>query len=329
MIFLKARKKTKTSYRIWWSLSIEQKIALVFIVLSCFIVAVGVVVIIHVSRIYDERMYRISAENTRNILSELDSVLDNVSMFGDYFLGEDVLQSSLQNIKDSTDIGEILSAKRIITKQLNSILGTVPYVDGIAFVMPSGELIRSGSDFSSLADMSGLNNRLILERNGRPTWIYDGEGNVYYAREIRRKEYLRLDQLAVLYLKVNISGIMDTIVDKYQLEDFFITLFYNDAFLYSSDKSITGEATNQYESLKSLGSKFGFTSFNDTRYFISFDTLTNSDWEYVHFLDLNMVTNDVAKIILHSTLILLLVMLFSLMVIHFLIKNKTESAYGW
>ncbi len=307
--------------RLLHHLKLEQKIGIVLIVVFAVIVCIGLFEIRHVTSVYDEEMYNISVINTRSILSELDGILDSVNVFGDYFVGDDVIQTNLSTIKESPDQADISVAKRTIVRRLNSLQGTVQFVKDMALVLPSQEVIHSGDGFLLFSDDTGKANDLAMASQGKVVWVPDGLGNIYYVRQIRRKEYLKLDHLSVLYLKLDISSILSEISDRFGLDTpLNLSVYHDDRLLYSSFR-VNPEDADVLHSFVEGNGRYSFMTVEGNKYFVTDGVMSSSQWRYVHYLDYQSLSNRISSIVLSSVITLLLAMLLSLIIIHYIVKH--------
>lgn len=302
-------------------LKLEQKIGVVLILVFGAIVCIGLFEIRHVTSVYDEEMYNVSVINTKSILSELDGILDSVNVFGDYFVGDDIIQTNLSTIKESADLVDISVAKRAIVRRLNSLQGTVPLVKDIALVVASQEIIHSGDGFLLFSDDTNRANELAVDSQGQVVWIPDAVGNIYYVRQIRRKEYLKLDHLAVMYLKLDISSILMEIIDRFGLDTSMnLSLYHDDQLLYSSFQ-IDSDDSDTLQTFAEGNGRYTIMTVDGHKYFVTNGTLSGSQWRYVHYLDYQSLSNRISSIVLYSVIILLFSMLLSLIIIHYIVKH--------
>jgi two-component system sensor histidine kinase YesM len=307
--------------RLLHRLKLEQKIGIVLIIVFGAIVCIGLLEIRHVTSVYDEEMYNISVVNTRSILSELDGILDSVNVFGDYFVGDDIIQTNLSTIKESPDQVDISVAKRTILRRLNSLSGTVQFVKDMALVLPSREVIHSGDGFLLFSDDMNRANELAAASQGKVVWISDDLGNIYYVRQIRRKEYLKLDHLAVLYLKLDIGGILAEISTRFGLEaSLDLSIYHDDRLLYSSFQGVSG-GIDALPAFSEGNGRYSFMTIDGNKYFVTDGVLPGSHWRYVHYLDYQSLSKRISSIVLNSVSILLLAMLLSLIIIHYIVKH--------
>lgn len=301
-------------------LKLEQKIGIVLIALFCVIVCIGLFEIRNMSLAYDEEMYNVSVANTKSLLFELDSILDSVSVFGDYFVGDDIIQTHLSTIKDSSGLAETSSAKRAITKRLNSLQGTVSFVKDIALSIDSQEVIHSGDGIQISNEDLDYANGMAISSQGKVVWIPDDFGNIYYVRQIRRKEYLKLDHLAVLYLKLDTPGILLEMADRFNYDSpLNLSIYHNNQLLFSSFH-IGADDSASLLAFAEKGDKYTIANIDGNKYFVINGILPGSKWQYIHYLDYQSLFNSISSIVLYSVIILLFAMMLALIVIHYIVK---------
>nr|WP_321307115.1 histidine kinase [uncultured Sphaerochaeta sp.] len=285
------------------------------------IVGIGILEIKLITAVYNEEMYKISANITKSMLSGLNGILDSLNVFGDYFVGDNIIQTHLITIKDSDDLIEISSAKRALVKHLHSLQGTVPFLKDIALVVPDQGTMHSGDGFSLFAQRITGGNDSAIASKGKAIWLADDKDNVYYVRQVRRKEFLKLDHLAFVYLKLHIPSVLADIRKNFNLDtDFKLSIYQDNNLLYSSFHDEMGQE-KAIPKVRDENKKYSFTKIDGNKYFVIGGVLSASGWEYANYFDYQDLSNSIFSIVLYSVLVLLLAMLLSFVFVHLIIKH--------
>ena len=224
-------------------LSLNQKINLTLIALFCFLTLIFLLIMIYVSAVLDRRTNEFADTNLRNIMKDFESTIAMIEGYGDYFLGDGILQQNLSIISDSDNLSDELRAKRRISDQLDSVLDTMDYIRNITLVLTPYETINSGNGFTITRAEAEDINSIASGLNGRPYYFQDG-GYMYYVRDIRRKENLALDHLAYLYLKIDIAQMMHVLHQEYDLSGVCFEILYRGNVVF--DDVPDGVETGRY-----------------------------------------------------------------------------------
>lgn len=302
-------------------LRLEQRISLILIALFGVIVLIGLLEIQHVTSAYDEEMYTMSVSTTKSILSEVDGILDSVSVFGDYFVGDNVIQTNLVILKEPSDLAERSTARRALVRQLNSLLGTVPFMGGIGLSVSPQDLVHSGDIFHLDDEAIQKADEMAAAAQGRVVWVSDASGSIYYVRQIRRKEYLKLDNLAVLYLKLDFATVLQEVAQRFSLDaPMNLSIYVGERLLYSSFPIDAGDEASLLAFTEGT-ERYTLTTINDNMYFVTKGILPGSQWLYIHYLDYQTLSKNISSIIFYSVIILLLAMMLTLIIIRYIIKR--------
>lgn len=303
----------------WHHLKLGQMLGLVLLVIFALITAIGVAGILHVVSVYNKEMYNLSVSNSRSITSELDGIVDSINVFGDYFVGDDIIQSNLLIVRDSNDQAELSIAKRALMRRLNSLQGTLPHVKDMTLIISNNDSVHSGDavPYFSHEDMISNNQRAIAAQ-GKSIWVSDMLGNTYYVRQIRERQYLRLDHLAILYLKIDIGSLLEKIQNRYNSDDeILITVQHDNTVLFSN----LIDATDRHHNDVDRGKNYSFMTVDGNKYLVIHENSPNDSWQYTHYLNYQAISNQIAKVVLKSGLMLLLAMLIALLIVHFIVRK--------
>ncbi len=305
--------------RFWHYIKLSQKIRLTLLGMFAVITAIGVGGMWHISSVYNQEMYNLGVSNTRIIASELDGMLDSIRVFGDYFVGDDIIQNNLVLVNDPDNLVEAIAAKRALQRRLNSLEGTVSYIKDMALIFPNEDAVHSGDGLPvfSISEMRDNNERAIAAQ-GRPIWVSDELGNTYYIRQIRLKKYLKLDHMAVLYLKVDIGLLLDRIQERFKIEDeLLLTIHHNATILFTNVVDHPEHYVEEHED-------YSFVSVAGNKYLVIQERSSESSWYYSHYLDYQRISRQVAWVVVRSSIFLLLAMFVALFLIHLIVKRIIE-----
>lgn len=300
-------------------LKLETKYVLFLILVFFVLLAIVIGVSNFIMRMFEKNIYSLNAENLNRIAYILDSHIDNIELYGDNFLTDSTYQEELAVIADTEDKALAASTRRQLNHQLSSRQGASPYVTDVSFVFPSGEVIHSGSGYLEDPSLRSEAEALALKTSGRPVWVSDTEGSIYYVRDLRRIKFLKLDHLAFLYLKVDFEKIIHDL-NQYNSSDFLIILYNKQGELFSNI-NVPQAKLDDLEPIMDGQREYVITDFNKRSYLVSGGELNDGNWQYLNFFDNTDVAKSLSQgfILLISGIALLLVL--SWLLIHLITRN--------
>ena len=196
--------------------SLAKKI-LYILSLAIFFLAISILVgFLIITRSSNQILYQTSAQllsySTKNISNHLSSAKD----MADFIMSDATIQRELGRIKDE-------SSNQTPTDSYSNIHATLDtyhqryksnYVDNIQIVTPNFTVTSYSMD-SHIVPSSMLQD-LITEaklQDGRSLWItrYADPYGIFLVKSIRRIEHLKLDELGVLLININLNKMMEDI----------------------------------------------------------------------------------------------------------------------
>ena len=308
-------------------LRLESKFELFLVTLFCFLAILAVFTARSVMRSYESTIYTLNVGNVDRFSDVINSYLSSIDRFGEYIISDSGFQHNLAEFKDSDNAGKTSIARRSIFRQLNSLQITVPYVSDIAFFLPSGEVIHSGSGYPEDLDFRTMAGGASASNNGRAVWLMDDAGDVYYVRDVRRLQYLKLDHLAYLFIKVNLDRMVDSLRDitsnpsEAIPSDFMIMLYDDRGHILFSDMNIEEDQLEDLESVVSGKRKYAIDDIDGVSYLISGGVIPENGWMYLNFLDYGKLSAGLSRNFILFTVVLLCLLFISCYLIHLMVKH--------
>ena len=141
-------------------LSLGRKLTLVILSFSALMLSVVFFSVISLGREYMQRVYSITGENTRNILSSVDSAFSGAMVIADLLSSDESLQRSLAMLKDGGNEASLEESRgRILARISSTPFSSSSFIVDISLLTGSGDIhYGSGLGLSPLAieEASGL-----------------------------------------------------------------------------------------------------------------------------------------------------------------------------
>lgn len=308
-------------------LRLESKFELFLITLFCFLAILAVFTARSVMKSYENTIYTLNVGNVNRFTDVVNSYLSSIDLFGEYIISDSGFQHNLAEFKDSDNAGEISMVRRSIFRQLNSLQITVPYVSDIAFFLPSGEIIHSGSGYPEDLDFRTMASEVSASNNGRAVWLSNDVGDVYYVRDVRRLQYLKLDHLAYLFIKVDLSKMIESLrnitsnLSEIVPSDFMIMLYDDMGRILFFDMNIEDVELKGLDAVVKGERKYAIEDIGGVSYLISGGKIPENGWMYLNFLDYDRLSDGLSRNFILFTVVLLCLLFISCYLIHLMVKH--------
>ena len=233
------------------TLTLSKKLSLILVAFFCSMLIVVVLLLNGLKNEYDRQVYSINSENTRNSLSRADSVFSSALLLSDLIVTDDFFQSTLSTIKDGD--GESLEDGLWgdVIARLSTLLDSSSFIVDIS-IAGDGRIAGSGSGMA--LSSSSLSDAISLARSaeGAPVWLGSDDGSIYLVRTIRRQEFLSLDELAILLIRIDVTTLSSMLREDFSNAGMRLVFSYVGRLLYSEYPE--GEKLpSSYEVVASVG----------------------------------------------------------------------------
>ncbi len=293
-------------------LTLERK--LTFFLVTFFLSMAIVVVLLLNSLLgeYDSRVYEANNANTRNNLSRADSAFSEAMILGDFFVSDDSLQSSLARFKDSSDESLKEDIKGSVIARLSNMLDTSEHMTDIT-ILAGNEIISYGDGVGLSSASVGEAAEIAREAEGAYVWVGSNEGSIYLVRVIRRLEFLSLDELGVLFIRIDARSLADSLRSDTESAGMKLLFTYGDRLLYSEFSE--DEVPEEAEIIAEVDS---------VSCFIYRGTLPRSGFAYIDAVPREALDSGVMTEVLVAFVILLLMLVLFLLILHYIVRRMIE-----
>lgn len=257
---------------------------------------------------YEESVYTINGENTSNILSKADSVFSSALLLSDMIVTEDFFQSNLGAMKDESDEDILEGIEGDILARLSTFQDSYTFLSDISLVTANGSIIHFGEGVGLSSQAIEEASALARSEEGASLWIGSDDGSIYLIRVIRRLEFLSLDELAVLFLRIDTKSLVASLRSTSQNFGTNLLLSYGDRLLYSEFSEIPDDDAVAF-------------SVDSVPCFIYRGTLPESGFSYIAAVPRASLYNGMVESVVEAFAFLLLILILFLLFLHHIVKR--------
>lgn len=288
------------------NIKLAHKFALLSTTALLLISFAGMFLVWHISKLYHQQLYEKTSVAMTYLVSDLENRLREIATATDYLVDDDQIQAALTIYDKSENTEERARNKRSIYDKLYSYYNSSPYIVSIVLLLPDGSFVRMGyseQDFTNDAF-------LTLEKEaesagGRLIWKSGScfQNAVICARQIRQKEYLKLNKLATLFIEIDMEKLViksmsqadkDFRNTRLILETSEGTFYYPYPFPLSTD-SLAANTIKDYEILE----------LDKNKWFITAGSLPYTQWKYLNFSDYDDLFSKINQAVIMAIMILI------------------------
>ncbi len=292
-------------------MTLERKLTLILFSFFLSVLCVMVFLLAMLQEEYEERVYLISGENTDYLLSSADSAFSGAQMLSDIFVADGFFQDVLSKLKDGSDEGDEEALKADIVTHISAMLDTSPFIDDIALVTSHG-ILRAGAGFTLSSEAVEEVSALARAENGASVWVGSDDGSIYLARTVRRLEYLALDELATLFVRLDATAVVDSLRANEGSSGLKLVLSSSSGRLLYSEYP---------EGVPFPSSSSIDATVDGSEYFIYRGKLTASGFSYIAFLPMQSLYSDIAELVVSAFFVLMAMFVAFLLILHHIVKR--------
>lgn len=294
-------------------LTLERKLTLILVT---FFVAMLLVVILLLGSLrmeYDSRVYSINSENTRSMLSGADAAFSETMLLGELFVADDFFQENLAAIKDSPDSVLREEIEGDIVTRLSNMFDTSEFMDDIT-LLSGNSIMHFGCGIGLSSGAMNEAAEIAREAEGAAVWLGSDDGSVYLVRSIRRLEFLSLDELAVLFIRIDVSSLTDSLRSYIANDGLLLRLMKDGRLLYSEFEN-ENDIPPEDEIL---------TKIEGVPFFVYRGTLQRSGFSYIAALPRDVLYGGMIERVVTAFVIFLIVLVAFLLLLHHIVKRMIE-----
>ncbi len=206
------------------------------IVLTVFVILTADLLIRELSyRVYDEQQYLKSAQVLTSYVNQLEVELDKVDSLSLSMIGDEAIQSNLQQLKYETNVMARIDCRRNLSYRIANYASLLSHYK--MFGVGCLDNMFISTNMSSLTiEQLGRYSELAGEAEGALRLVSEN-GNVFAIRQIRQIQPLTLDRLGAIVIELDLSSLISSLNDNYESVGIVPQIFIFDekSCLYQSD----------------------------------------------------------------------------------------------
>lgn len=269
------------------NLALKQKLLLPIMVILIALAAVALVSVEYVNRANQDLLYRSVSSSLEYLSFSIEKELDTYVDLSFKILSDDTVQSILSRIKD----GSKKDFDRIYTEdnsRLKTILENFYYentMGNLLYITLQNQIFTS-STYNMRSSrvpesVKGELRQRAEEADGCPVWVtdYAEAYGLFLVRSVRRIDGLKLDDLGVIVLAIDVNKMLEETLEKISLsDDLLFALYGQDETVFLCTGGIQKEEMT--ERLRTLSGSHGVVELQLGDYFVSKGTMGEYNWGY-------------------------------------------------
>lgn len=269
------------------NLALKQKLLLPIAVILFALAAVALVSVEYVNWANQELLYRSVSSSLEYLSFSVEKELDTYVDLSFKILSDDTVQNILSHIKD----GNKKDFTRIYTEdnsRLKTILDNFYYENtrgNLLYITLQNQIFTSSTYNMRSSRVPELVKRELREKaekaDGLPVWVtdYAESYGLFLVRSIRRIDGLRLDDLGVIVLAIDVDKMLEETLEKISLsDDLLFALYTQDETVFLCTEDIQREKMT--EKLRTLSGSHGVVELQFGDYFVSKGIMGEYNWGY-------------------------------------------------
>lgn len=161
------------------------------------------------------------------------------------------------------------------------------------------------------------------EADGSAVWLTENahENGLYLVREIKKIEHLSLNDLGTFIVKVDFDKLISEVSTVSQdFKSSYWILYDHENLIYASS-DLTEQAVSD---ISCQSDDYGIITVNGIKYFYTRGEMENTHWDYIQLISYQDIANSQKDIMVWYLLVLLLGLLFSVIMMHIIIRKTTR-----
>ncbi len=291
-------------------LTLERKLTLILMAFFLSMLLVVVLLLHSLRSEYDKRVYSISSENISNLLSRADSAFSEAMLLGELFVADDFYQTNLSLIKDTEDSTVRRVSEGDVLAGLSNLIRTSDYIVDIS-MLTQDSIIHYGSGIGLSSEAVEEAAEMARLASGAALWLGSDDGSVYLIRTIRRLEFLSLDELAVLFIRLDVGSVAAEMRSAVTDNTMILVLSHQGRLLYSEYPDEDG-LPDENEIIAAIG---------DDQYYIYRGILPRSGFSYLVAMPHNSIYSGIVERVITAFAIFLIMLVAFILVLHYIVRR--------
>lgn len=267
------------------NLSLQKKIQSIAFICIFLMTAAAFLSLRLITVNYDRTLYRTAASSLSASSMGMHNCLETLNTMADLFLADSTIQSGLGILKDSDQIQETSTAYRSVYASLTEYYFTFRknHINYMGLYQDNFS-VHTYIPFSRNVLPEEVENYLLekaRQAQGATVWAadYAEEYGLFLVKSIRRTEYLKLDEIGILVINVDLDGLVTEASGSgfLQTEASYL-LFDNGTRIYGSSTVMDKMSSCDIECFPG---HYGLTSHSGDNFFYVKSYIPGVEWDYI------------------------------------------------
>ncbi len=306
------------------NLSLKWKIQLIVWVSVVFIALGSLAGIYLTASTYNRTVYQTTASALAVSSEQIGTYAENLNVMADAFLADNSIQRNLSVMKDSSDVQDIGIAYQNLYSSLTDYYFTYRR-NNIRYLNLYLDNTTIRSHFVSASSLPDEVRDILIEKakeaDGSTVWVTDycEDYGLFLVKMIKRTEYLKLDDLGVLVVNVDLNEIVEQASNLDFVEGNAVYAIYeNDSLIYTSP--LLGDFFENDLDLKDYGS----IRYDHENFFYVKSSVPQINWIYCCLIPFNSISSSFIRSIIIYVVILIAAIAIASVLSSSMIKSLTR-----
>ncbi|WP_449539622.1 sensor histidine kinase [Ferdinandcohnia sp. Marseille-Q9671] len=266
---------------------IKDQIFSVMLLLLVIFCVIGIFIFSFFSRMYENEIYRESAEKLQLSSAVLDKELEEIEKLSFQISTDNFIQNSLVFINENESEIDLHRRKAELINALVTFATQEKYISSIQIHDKKGKKYVAGYQTKVTIDTEELR-RLAVEAEGANIWTgLEKQNKITASRVIRGKENINLKHLGTLFITINMDKLLHESLDIPNNNDFVIAR--QKEIVYMSHYN---ELDVERFSFTKSGRGYEMKEINGLDYLVAFHESEYADFTYYHFIPFASITKQ-------------------------------------
>ncbi len=267
------------------NLSLQKKIQSITFICIFLMTAAAFLSLRLITASYDRTLYRTAASSLSASSMGMHNCLETLNTMADLFLADSTIQSGLGTLKDSDQVQETSTAYRSVYASLTEYYFTFRknHINYMGLYQDTFS-VHTYMPFSRNVLPKEVENYLLekaRQAQGATVWAadYAEEYGLFLVKSIRRTEYLKLDEIGILVINVDLDGLVTEASGSGFLQTEASYLLFDKGTRIYGSSTVTDKMSSC--DIGCFPGHYGLTSHSGDTFFYVKSYIPGVGWDYI------------------------------------------------
>lgn len=289
------------------------------ITLSITIVGVlSIMITANTIKRYDHLLYETNANFLDKVVSDIETDIDAISIMTEHMISNDLLQSNLMTMMDTSDSPTFYRAKKNVYESISYYYFSNKNITSIAVIL-GNTVINSGDSLDLSSEDIKYLETMAISKYGNCFWYVGNAtgGKIVCVRQVRQKAFVSLRHLGTIIICIDIEDMVSKALSKIESNDYNFVLFDDDTLI--TPKNSPYELV--YRNLIKHAEPYRIQSIQNSKKFIVRGSLPNTKWNYLYFTNYDSIFKGIQTLKFQSAIIIIAAIISSIFLANLIIKK--------